>query len=252
MPYQALISPPVPRTNCPLFALLPTELRTAIFELTLSDYEDPDARYPADAPYARPGYFAPRRCDVSLLRTCRAVYRETWLMPAILYRHTIWRTSHRSRGLHPPPSGHTSKKKMMLAALRNLKRMKAKLNDHKPLQVENLQIFVEMEELHFRALSPGFLSSSGVLQPRRITITVCYFDWFNWENDERLWCCSKGLHEFCWNLPSSVKEIVMELETAPRKKHELDRIARRMCGLWFLSLARASPFSRTQLADPSK
>ncbi|KAI1367941.1 hypothetical protein F5Y08DRAFT_297366 [Xylaria arbuscula] len=67
--------------DCPLFSKLPAELREIIWDYTLTGYEDLDALYPLDRPYARPGQAAPFRIDLALLLTCRAVYLETFLVP---------------------------------------------------------------------------------------------------------------------------------------------------------------------------
>ncbi|KAI1152396.1 hypothetical protein F4825DRAFT_461849 [Nemania diffusa] len=67
--------------DCPLFAKLPAELRELIWDYALTAYEDLDALYPLDKPYARPGQAAPLRVAVDLLLTCRAVYLEAFLVP---------------------------------------------------------------------------------------------------------------------------------------------------------------------------
>ncbi|KAI0802189.1 hypothetical protein GGR55DRAFT_462267 [Xylaria sp. FL0064] len=67
--------------GCPLFAKLPGELRELIWDYALTSYEDLDALYPLDRPYARPGQAAPQRIALNLLLTCRAVYLETFLVP---------------------------------------------------------------------------------------------------------------------------------------------------------------------------
>jgi hypothetical protein len=67
--------------GCPLFAKLPAELRELIWDYALTQYEDLDAPYPLNMPYARPGQAAPSRIAVDLLLTCRAVYLEAFLVP---------------------------------------------------------------------------------------------------------------------------------------------------------------------------
>ncbi|KAI0406837.1 hypothetical protein F4802DRAFT_78005 [Xylaria palmicola] len=67
--------------GCPLFSKLPAELREIIWDYALTGYEDLDALYPLDKPYARPGRAAPSRIAVDLLLTCRAVYLEAFLVP---------------------------------------------------------------------------------------------------------------------------------------------------------------------------
>jgi hypothetical protein len=67
--------------GCPLFAMLPAELRELIWDYALTGYEDVDALYPLDKSYARPGQAAPLKVAVNLLLTCRAVYLEAFLVP---------------------------------------------------------------------------------------------------------------------------------------------------------------------------
>ncbi|KAI3331717.1 hypothetical protein HD806DRAFT_529497 [Xylariaceae sp. AK1471] len=67
--------------GCPLFAKLPAELRELIWDYALTRYEDFDALYPLNIPYARPGQAAPLKIAVNLLLTCRAVYLEAFLVP---------------------------------------------------------------------------------------------------------------------------------------------------------------------------
>ncbi|KAI0394708.1 hypothetical protein F5Y17DRAFT_239184 [Xylariaceae sp. FL0594] len=69
------------QAGCPLFTLLPAELRELIWEFALTRYEVPGTWYPIDSPCARPGQAASLRVAVELLLTCRAVYLETFLVP---------------------------------------------------------------------------------------------------------------------------------------------------------------------------
>ncbi|KAI8630609.1 hypothetical protein F5Y19DRAFT_463965 [Xylariaceae sp. FL1651] len=69
------------QSGCNLFTKLPAELRGLIWEYALTGYEDLNALYPLDKPYARPGQAAPLRVAVELLLTCRAVYLEAFLVP---------------------------------------------------------------------------------------------------------------------------------------------------------------------------
>jgi hypothetical protein len=48
----------------------------------LQDYTDEENLYPQQSFYSRPGVEGPRRVDVALLRTCKAVYAETRGLPA--------------------------------------------------------------------------------------------------------------------------------------------------------------------------
>ena len=68
------------QTACILFRI-PAELRNQIFELALEEYEDMSRAYCRETYYCRPGFQAPRRIDVALLRTCKRVWLETRVLP---------------------------------------------------------------------------------------------------------------------------------------------------------------------------
>jgi hypothetical protein len=69
------------QSDCPLFSMLPAELREVIWNFALTRYEVPGTWYPLHRPCARPGQAGPLRVAVELLLTCRAVYLETFLVP---------------------------------------------------------------------------------------------------------------------------------------------------------------------------
>jgi hypothetical protein len=71
------VTNPDPQSASPLFAVFPTEIRLEIFSDAVSSYSDTTKPYPFDSYHYRPGYTAPKRTDLSLLRTCKRVYEET-------------------------------------------------------------------------------------------------------------------------------------------------------------------------------
>lgn len=62
--------------QCPLFNIIPGEIRNEIFALALVQYEDDAAAYPKDSYWYRPGFSGPRKSSSSLLRTCKRAYQE--------------------------------------------------------------------------------------------------------------------------------------------------------------------------------
>lgn len=99
-----LASPPTsfeletqPQDQCPLFSLLPPELRIIIYRYTLTDYESSDYFYKSDDLYQhieyRHDYRPQRNTHVQLLRTCQRIYSETWFMPFILAEQICSRPS---------------------------------------------------------------------------------------------------------------------------------------------------------------
>ncbi|KAM0413594.1 hypothetical protein ACHAPT_013630 [Fusarium lateritium] len=91
-----LFKPDDPQSSSPLFSVLPAEVRNQILALAFINHEDPspDSRYSRNVCYARPGYFAPRRPQTTLLRTCRAVYRECRFLPFVMADKTFWLADH--------------------------------------------------------------------------------------------------------------------------------------------------------------
>jgi hypothetical protein len=65
-----------PQSQCPLFSILPGEIRNEIFELALIQFEDDEAAYPKDSYWYRPGFTGPKKSSSALLRTCRLVFLE--------------------------------------------------------------------------------------------------------------------------------------------------------------------------------
>lgn len=72
------------QSKSPLFATIPQEIRDLIFEYALASYPDPDRPYRSNERFARPGASGHPRIATELLRTCKAVYVETYLLPITL------------------------------------------------------------------------------------------------------------------------------------------------------------------------
>lgn len=234
---QLLDIPPNPQTASPIFSQLPAEVRTAIWSLALTDYLDPDPtkRYEADTLFTRPAYSAPRRTDTSLLRTCRAVYRESWFLPFILREHTHWLT----RGDRAPPEynqGHG-------LSIRNLTSILQRYhvgvggsdgNDKERLvEIDSLRVFAQMFKLEEGDPLADLISTPG-LRFRRLKITIRHTDWWYWERDSPLSINGgKWLQKMSEVLPDTVREVVLELESLERKKGQVDAIAAQMRERWF-------------------
>lgn len=75
---------------CPLFCILPYEIRTEIFSLALLSYDDPARPYPLDVHYRRPRYTHYQLIATALLTTCRRVYSETHDLVVAQTEHVFW------------------------------------------------------------------------------------------------------------------------------------------------------------------
>jgi hypothetical protein len=96
----------LPQSQSILFQI-PPEIRNRIFEYALAETNDPSKPYGRDRTYYRPHEAYHPKSHVSLLQTCKAICRETRLLPVALARHTFWMsdgpcwalpTSHGARG----------------------------------------------------------------------------------------------------------------------------------------------------------
>ncbi|KAI2629318.1 hypothetical protein GGS26DRAFT_121081 [Hypomontagnella submonticulosa] len=224
-----ILSVPAARQDeSPLFGILPAEIRIYIFSLALTDYPDPspDKHYDESTCYKRPHYFAPRKSDTALLRTCRAAYAECWFLPFVLHEQTHWLTSWDRA---PPEYGLYNN---MAEDIRSqLAQIKEQRGDDEIIEIEQLRIFAQMYKLEGHDLSE-FLEMSG-LRPRRLTLTIRHADWWYWENDAPLRFEAGWIKAVCDVLPSSVREICIELESLERKKDQVDSIAKQMRERWF-------------------
>lgn len=95
---------------------------------------------------------------------------------------------------------------------------------------ESLQVFAQMYALEWNELTGAVQNASVKTSPRRITITLRYTDWWNWEVDSPLRIEDSWSENF--EAPASVEEIVLELETRNGKKPQLDTLISRQVSKW--------------------
>lgn len=73
-----------PQEGSPLFnGRIPPEIRNEIFILALTEYTT--SEYPKNTGYTRPGYTGKRAVSIALLRSCRRIYLEIYLLVNILF-----------------------------------------------------------------------------------------------------------------------------------------------------------------------
>ncbi|KAG7291221.1 hypothetical protein NEMBOFW57_001233 [Staphylotrichum longicolle] len=224
---QPILSLPAARQDqSPLFSRIPAELRSEIFALALADYPDPspDSRYAAETCYTRPSYFAPRKSDTRLLRTCRAVYQEAWFLPFVLREQTHWLTS---SDRAPPEYDPTKDLNTLISTLDIIAEQHG--TDH--VETNGLRVFAQMWALERKQLAI-MLRMLPRLRPRSLTLTIRHADWWWWESDQPL----RFEGDWIWSanqfLPPSVREFHIELESVQRKKEQVDSIARQMAERW--------------------
>ncbi|KAI6089770.1 hypothetical protein F4821DRAFT_230895 [Hypoxylon rubiginosum] len=224
---QILSVPAAQQDESPLFGVLPAEVRSSIFALALTDYPDPapDNQYAAETCYTRPHYFAPRKSDTALLRTCRAAYAEGWFLPFMLEEQAHWLTAQD----RAPPEYRVHRSQVTLRT--RLQQIKEQRGDDEIVEIEGLRVFAQMYKLEGGHLAQ-LLKTPG-LYPRRLTLTIRHTDWWYWEEDQPLRFEADWIQAVCKTLPSSVREFWIELESLEKKKGQVDSIAKQMREKWF-------------------
>lgn len=207
----------LPQTQSVLFSLVPGEIRDQIFRYALSDYEDESDLYAEDTCYRRPGYFAPRRNDTALLRTCQKVYREAWFLPWTTREHTLFLTSAVRCPVKTTSAAEIQPVLNLIHAV------------HGKTEIDHIRIFPQLYRLE-----PGTALQSindwHHFYPRRFTITLRHTDWWHWETDTALRINGRFM-SYC-QFPNSVQELVFELESIERRKEQINSIAKQMIDKW--------------------
>jgi hypothetical protein len=223
---RILSIPPAPQPDSLLFSLIPPEIRHEIFTYALSDFPDPspDSRYSSQTCYTRPSYFAPRKSDLRLLRTCRAVYREAWFLPFTHRTQTLWLcTPERA-----PPGHHAPQQQMRLR--RTLAQITAGYGDGR-VEMESLHVFAQMYKIEQGDLATVLRNTN--LHPRSLTLTVRHTDWWWWETDEPLWFEADWIPRLSEFLSSSVRQVRIQMESLERKKGQVEAVVKHMSERWY-------------------
>ncbi|KAF5691877.1 hypothetical protein FDENT_3245 [Fusarium denticulatum] len=218
-----LAKTPIPQDESPLYAKLPGEVRDSIFSYVLTDHPDPtpNKKFKENSCYTRPSYLAAQSTDTRLLRTCRAIYRETWFKPFLLREHTEWATG---EDRAPPPHKAPPRLRPMLAKI-------SKSLGTDSVEIERLRVFAQMYRLQENGLREVLRTPH--LAPRTITLTIRHTDWWYWEEDEPLHFDGNWIEGVCQVLTPSTTQFCIELESLERKKDQVDKIAKQMVDSWF-------------------
>ncbi|KAF5701879.1 hypothetical protein FMUND_13712 [Fusarium mundagurra] len=218
-----LAKTPIPQDESPLYSKLPGEVRDSIFSYVLTDHPDPTPtkQFKENTCYTRPSYLAAQSTDTRLLRTCRAIYRETWFKPFLLREHTEWATG---EDRAPPPHKAPPRLGLMLSMI-----SKSLGTDN--VEIERLRVFAQMYRLQENGLREVLRTPH--LAPRTITLTIRHTDWWYWEEDEPLQFDGNWIEGVCQVLTPSTTQFCIELESLERKKDQVDKIVKQMVDSWF-------------------
>jgi hypothetical protein len=143
-----------PQSQSILFQI-PPEIRNRIFEYALAETDDPSRPYGRDRSYYRPDEAYHPKSHVSLLQTCKVVYRETRLLPVALAKHTFWMSDGPCWAL---PMSH--------GARGAWKAWQNSLNTAQKQAVEHVRFIMRSSELNDLDLS------QSSIQTRRLTFVV--------------------------------------------------------------------------------
>ncbi|KAJ3546751.1 hypothetical protein NM208_g1855 [Fusarium decemcellulare] len=195
--------------DSPLFKDLPGEIRSQIFALALTDYPDPAPDRSTTTPPVTRGRLTLRRARLTL-SCCVPVE------PSI------------ENADRAPPEYDVWDGPQQLA---NTVERAAKQQGRQDIEIDSIRVFAQMWRLESGDLAN--MMSTRHLHPRKLTLTIRHADWWYWENDEPLRFEGNWIQDFCLELPSSLQQICIELESLERKKEQVDKIADQMVQRWF-------------------
>ena len=213
-----------PQLECPLFTIIPGEIRNKIFDLAISSSDTkrelPSEKIPI---FGAGGSREGERIDTDLLRTCKLIHQETQDLPALKCVRIEWyrRETHRTKRIPkhmlgrwmPPPEPFVPPKAKSLSL--RLFTHDAWLHDW---AWAASRFAVEMPQLTY--LSISLLPSLGLLMENPYECP--------WHNELRRF--------------ESLKVFKFELTTSNFQKADLDCLVSRVSG-WQISLSRGNAMS---------
>ena len=224
-----------PQENCPLFTLIPGEVRDRIFQFAVTDHAIRKEEYEKATHFYRPGFrFADQKLDTTLLRTCRRIYDETKHLPTENFVQVEWR-------YRPPPAGEGRRSRSSVFTYHC-----PDLEVVKSLHLFTQQYWLEDWQFHVKRIAKNMPNLQN------IKITLRHGDWWNWETSVPLLFDPKQPGTPWLNRPTQaadpfdkkswgyqfrsfpdLKLLELELESVEGKKTELDQIVQRAPGWQF-------------------
>lgn len=209
--------------SCKLFTDLPGEVRDLIYEYVLADFEDMENEYDLHTCYRRPEYFAPRKTDTAILRTCQAVYEEAWYLPWTSSRHTFYLATETRK----------PEKTTTIEQMTNMLAMIEKLHPDTPSrrkEVNQIQVFAQAYLLE-PGKSLGEILQIPHLMPKVVTITLRHTDMWWWEDDYPMHIKPNFVSKV--SFPASVSHIEIQFESLERRRTQVDYMASRAANEWY-------------------
>ena len=187
------------QNGCPLFSLIPPELRHEIFVLALTSYDDETRPFPPTAYYiSRKGYRYYQCIHTALLATCRRIYSETHDLPISLNEHVLW--------FYRGPQGLINSRAYFLG-------FTPKQRD----AVQRIHIFTE---LYYLRNDFAWGCAFREMRPKHLKIIIRHSDWWWWGQNERL-----RMKNPFWGtnlkMKQSLESLEIEMETMERDKDQV-------------------------------
>lgn len=186
------------QNSCPLFSLIPPELRHEIFVLALTSYDDETRPFPPTAYYTRKGYRYHQRIHTALLATCLRIYSETRDLPISLNEHVFW--------FYRGPEGLNGDPRAYFLGLT-------------PRQRDAVQRVHFFTQLYWLRHDFARVCALPKMRPKHLKITIRHSDWWWWEHNERL-----SMENPVWGknlkMIQSLESFEIEMETMERDKDQ--------------------------------
>ena len=208
------------QSQCPLFSVIPPEIRNDIFRYALAEVETVDDQYDINTCWRRPGYLAPHRTHTDLLRTCKRIYSEAWHLPWAGAEHVFYFAW----------DGRKPERTVELNDMQDI--LDAVYLSQGEQDIEHIHIFAQLCNLedgsNFRSVC-----DLRAFHPRRLTVTIRHTDFWSWEDDAPM-SLSGAWVSYQTELPESVTEFKLDLESIVQRKDSVDFLADNIAEKWHL------------------
>ena len=190
--------------------------------------------------------------DYEILRTCRAIYAETWHLPNRLREQVFWmskgkplsskgatglpawrdlmasrtilqQTIQQMRIMHKLPLGNRALPGLGVDEREEAERRSA-------FQIESLLVVTSWNEV-LHVVANIFRTPDS--HPQRVTLLVRHHDWCGWRDDQQLALSARWLEELGKAISPATREVMLDLETIERKLDQLKFLVAHVSRYWF-------------------
>ncbi|KAK9426594.1 hypothetical protein SUNI508_00121 [Seiridium unicorne] len=177
-PAQIDFSNAAEQSDCVLFTIFPPEIRNLIFEYALTP--DPYQPYGNNRVYCRPYMQHHPKTTISLLLSCKLIFRETRLMPVAQATHHFWILGGPWRMMRSATNGMVQ-----------WDQWQDSLSPEQKQAVQHVHIFAQQVYLERIGIQPNLHPWNFATKNLRLTFR--HSDWWSWESpaesSDRLGIC---------------------------------------------------------------